>query len=412
MVPLKALSKPQIFATNKWVSQPMSITYALSQVAARSSAPVSLDKPVELGQLPTPALVLERGAMERNMRKMADHVSAAGKGFRPHSKTHKCPAIAQLQIDLGAVGICAAKISEAAIMLGAGIPSVLITSPIATSAKAQALNALLGEYAGRELLLVVDSVQGLAALQGALDADRRLGLLVDIDLSMGRTGTREVETMLRLIDAMMRDERFAFRGIQHYAGHLMHIEEYAKRREKSLVSWSRLDEFFTALEQQGIPVDIVTGGGTGTYDVDVLVERLTDIQVGSYIFMDEEYRVLASAGGSRFEDFELALTVACSTISQPQSKTITVDGGYKAFASDSVNPICDDLPGVEYRFAGDEHGVLLLGEGQQEVQLGQVLRFAAPHCDPTVNLHDYYWVLEDDGLVHSAWPISARGCSW
>ena len=113
-----------------------------------------------------------------------------------------------------------------------------------------------------------------------------------------------------------------------------------------------------------------------------------------------------------FEDFELALTVACSTISQPQPKTITVDGGYKAFASDSVNPICDDLPGVEYRFAGDEHGVLLLGEGQQEVQLGQVLRFAAPHCDPTVNLHDYYWVLEDDGLVHSAWPISARGCSW
>jgi 3-hydroxy-D-aspartate aldolase len=390
----------------------MSIEFALDQAAARVSAPTTLRRPIGLDQLPTPALVLERAAMERNMRKMADHVHAAGKGFRPHSKTHKCPTIAKLQVQMGAVGICAAKISEAAIMLEAGIPSVLITSPIATPTKAQALNSLLGTYPDCELLLVVDSEQGLAALQEAIAPERRLGLLVDIDLSMGRTGTREVDTMLRLIDAVMNDVRFEFRGIQHYAGHLMHIEDYSKRRDKSLASWSRLDEFFTALAGRGISPEIVTGGGTGTYDVDVAVERLTDIQVGSYIFMDEEYRVLASSGASRFEDFELALTVACSTISQPQSKTITVDGGYKAFASDSVNPVCDDLPGIEFRFAGDEHGVLILGEGQQEVRLGQVLRFAAPHCDPTVNLHDYYWILEDDGLVHSVWPISARGCSW
>jgi 3-hydroxy-D-aspartate aldolase len=390
----------------------MSIEFALDQAAARVSAPTTLRRPIGLDQLPTPALVLERAAMERNMRKMADHVHAAGKGFRPHSKTHKCPTIAKLQVQMGAVGICAAKISEAAIMLEAGIPSVLITSPIATPTKAQALNSLLGTHPNCELLLVVDSEQGLAALQEAIAPERRLGLLVDIDLSMGRTGTREVDTMLRLIDAVMNDVRFEFRGIQHYAGHLMHIEDYSKRRDKSLASWSRLDEFFTALAGRGISPEIVTGGGTGTYDVDVAVERLTDIQVGSYIFMDEEYRVLASSGASRFEDFELALTVACSTISQPQSKTITVDGGYKAFASDSVNPVCDDLPGIEFRFAGDEHGVLILGEGQQEVRLGQVLRFAAPHCDPTVNLHDYYWILEDDGLVHSVWPISARGCSW
>ena len=390
----------------------MSIEFALDQAAARVSAPTTLRRPIALDQLPTPALVLERAAMERNMRKMADHVHAVGKGFRPHSKTHKCPTIAKLQVQMGAVGICAAKISEAAIMLEAGIPSVLITSPIATPTKAQALNSLLGTYGDCELLLVVDSEQGLAALQEAIALERRLGLLVDIDLSMGRTGTREIDTMLRLIDAVMNDVRFEFRGIQHYAGHLMHIEDYSKRRDKSLASWARLDEFFTALAGRGIFPEIVTGGGTGTYDVDVAVERLTDIQVGSYIFMDEEYRVLASSGASRFEDFELALTVACSTISQPQSKTITVDGGYKAFASDSVNPVCDDLPGIEFRFAGDEHGVLILGEGQQEVRLGQVLRFAAPHCDPTVNLHDYYWILEDDGLVHSVWPISARGCSW
>jgi D-serine deaminase-like pyridoxal phosphate-dependent protein len=139
---------------------------------------------------------------------------------------------------------------------------------------------------------------------------------------------------------------------------------------------------------------------------------MTDLQVGSYIFMDEEYRAIGSAEGERFNAFELSLSVACTTISQPQGTTITVDGGYKAFASDSVNPVCDDIPDVEFRFAGDEHGVLILAEGQQEIQLGQVIQFATPHCDPTVNLHEYYWIQEADGLIHSCWPITGRGCSW
>ena len=390
----------------------MSADLLLQQLNTRNSEPIVLDKPVEVAQLATPALVLDRALMLSNMRKMAAHVQHHDKGFRPHSKTHKCPTIAQMQIEQGAVGICAAKLSEAAVMLAAGVNSVLITSPLATLQKAQVLNALLAQHPDHELRLVVDSIEGMDVLHEAIGADQQLGLLVDIDLSMGRTGTRDVETMLALVDSMAQDQRFYFAGIQHYAGHLMHIADYAKRQEKSLASWARLDDFFAALEQRGIACDIVTGGGTGTYDVDVAVERITDLQVGSYIFMDEEYRVLASAGDDRFEDFALALTVACSTISQPQAKTITVDGGYKAFASDSVNPVCDELPGVEFRFAGDEHGVLILDEGQQEVRLGQVHRFAVPHCDPTVNLHDYYWVLEEDGLIHSCWPITGRGCSW
>ena len=390
----------------------IAIDLLLQQLGDRDSAPIEFDQPLEIDQLPTPALVLDRRLMVSNMEKMATHLGAYGKGFRPHSKTHKCPTIAKLQMRLGAVGICAAKVSEAAVMLASGVNSILITSPLATLNKARVVNRLLEQYPEHELLLVVDSVCGLQVLQHAIGADQRLGLLVDIDLTMGRTGTREVDTMLQIVDQISDDPRCYFAGIQHYAGHLMHIAEYNKRRDKSLASWSRLEAFLLALEQRGIDCPIVTGGGTGTYDVDVAVERITDLQVGSYIFMDEEYRALASAGDDRFEDFDLALTVACSTISQPSAKTITVDGGYKAFASDSVNPVCDELPGVEFRFAGDEHGVLLLGDGQQEVQLGQVHRFATPHCDPTVNLHDYYWILEADGLIHSCWPISGRGCSW
>ena len=390
----------------------MPVDMLLQQLNARNSSPIELEEPVEIAQLATPALVLDRGLMTDNMQKMANHLQRHGKGFRPHSKTHKCPTIAALQMDFGAVGICAAKVSEAAVMLAAGVKAILVTSPIATVQKALLLNTLLEQNPDHEVMLVVDSVQGLDVLQQSISANQKMGLLIDLDLSMGRTGTRDVETMLRLIDSIAADQRFFFAGLQHYAGHLMHIPDYTKRRDKSLASWARLDNFFAALEQRGIDCEIVTGGGTGTYDVDVAVARITDLQVGSYIFMDEEYRSLASAGDDRFKDFALALTLACSTISQPQATTITVDGGYKAFASDSVNPVCDDLPGVEFRFAGDEHGVLLLEEGQQEVQLGQVHRFATPHCDPTVNLHDYYWVLENDGMIHSCWPISGRGCSW
>jgi D-serine deaminase-like pyridoxal phosphate-dependent protein len=129
---------------------------------------------------------------------------------------------------------------------------------------------------------------------------------------------------------------------------------------------------------------------------------------------------VGGSSSSRFEGFDLALTVACTAISQPHSATITVDGGYKAFASDSVNPVCDALPDIEFRFAGDEHGVLILPQSASgltenepaPVRLGEVLEFAVPHCDPTVNLHDQYWVREADGMIHSAWPIAARGCSW
>lgn len=393
------------------------IEAALQSVLQRPTEPVMLDNPIDIGQLPTPALVLDRATMSSNIRAMSEHLGAHGKGFRPHAKTHKCPEIARQQMAAGAVGICTAKVSEAAVMVRAGIDRVLVTSPVSTPAKARVVNHILSPDI--TLLLAVDSSAGLAALAAAIDDDKRIGIVLDLDVSMGRTGLREDELFLRLLDQIEADPRFYFAGVQHYAGHIMHIPEFEKRREKSLKSWQRLADKFELLAARGVTPSIVTGGGTGTYDIDTTIEQLTDIQVGSYIFMDEEYRQVQGAGSDRFQGFELALTVACTAISQPQAATITVDGGYKAFASDSVNPVCDALPDVQFRFAGDEHGVLILpqveGAGQNEappVQLGQVLEFAVPHCDPTVNLHDQYWIRETDGMVHSIWPISARGCSW
>ena len=388
----------------------MSSELALANIRAKPVEATMLPRPFEIEELPTPALIIDKPALESNIAKMSAHLTSHGKGFRPHAKTHKCPLISRMQIEAGAVGVCAAKVSEAAALLHGGVSKILITSPISTLTKARILDTLL--LGQKDIRIVVDSLHGFELLAQAISADSTLGILVDLDVSMGRTGTRDNDLLLTLVERIEKDDRFYFSGVQHYAGHLMHLADFDKRREKSLSSWQRLEDKFLLLEKHGIDVDVVTGGGTGTYDIDVEVARMTDLQVGSYIFMDEEYRAIGSAQGDRFNEFELSLSVACTTISQPQSATITVDGGYKAFASDSVNPVCDDIPDVEFRFAGDEHGVLILAEGQQEIQLGQVIRFATPHCDPTVNLHEYYWVMEADGLVHSCWPITARGCSW
>lgn len=388
----------------------MSLSYVLDQVRARSFAAVPFAKPLEVAELPTPALVLNRPALQRNITKMAEFVGSRGKGFRPHAKTHKCPLICAEQLAAGAVGICVAKVGEAAAQIAGGVQQVLITSPVTTPAKAR----IVGELAqlASDLNIVVDSDVALDVLQQHLPQSAQLGVLIDLDIAMGRTGTRRVEVAAALAERIAADSRLVFKGVQHYAGHLMHIEDFAERRQKSHQLWDSVTEMLAQLEQQGITCGVVTGAGTGTYNIDVEVPLLTDLQVGSYIFMDEEYRQIHGAGHDRFEDFEVALTVACTTISQPRDGVMTVDGGYKAFASDSVAPVSDDLAGTKFFFAGDEHGVLALPKGEQSVQLGQVLQFVTPHCDPTVNLHDYYWIQEADGLIHSMWPITARGCAW
>jgi D-serine deaminase-like pyridoxal phosphate-dependent protein len=171
----------------------------------------------------------------------------------------------------------------------------------------------------------------------------------------------------------------------------------------------------------GLAHDIVTGGGTGSYDIDTEATvaipgtgpGLTDVQVGSYVFMDREYRAIgarAAGGGDAavFEPFETALYVLLTAISQPVSDRITVDGGFKAFATDSVEPELLDVAGVRYRFAGDEHGILDLREAERAIGLDERLRLRVPHCDPTVNLYDGMWAAHDDEIV-AWWPIAARG---
>ncbi|MEJ2087292.1 MAG: DSD1 family PLP-dependent enzyme [Gammaproteobacteria bacterium] len=382
----------------------------LAELRSRPTRPVTLEEAVGVEALPTPALLLDESLLDRNIARMAEFLSARGKGFRPHAKTHKCPEIARRQVAAGAVGVCAAKVSEAVVLVGGGIDNVLITSAIVSPDKA-AVVAELAELANLDL--VVDSMQGLEVLIGAL-ADHEqasLGVLIDLDVEMGRTGVRSDDLALALAERIAATERMRFRGVQHYAGHLMHVEGFEARRDRSLALWETVAGRIDGLQARGFACEVVTGCGTGTFNIDCDVEVVTDLQVGSYVFMDQEYRLIGGPDGGLFDEFEVSLTLAATAISQPTDRAVTVDGGYKVFASDTVNPEPLDLAGAKFRFAGDEHGVLIFAEGSQQPTLGSVQRFITPHCDPTVNLHDAYWVHRDD-KVHARWPITARGCSW
>jgi D-serine deaminase-like pyridoxal phosphate-dependent protein len=380
----------------------------------RRLRPIELPEPLPLSDVPTPALLLDEDALMRNVARMADFLGARGKGFRPHAKTHKCPEVAARQLAAGAVGVCAAKVSEAIVLARAGVQPILITSPVATRQKADLVTAIVAR--GTQLSIVVDSLLGAQVLDASARARGvSIDVLIDIDPRLGRTGVRERDDVVRLADwiASNRPDNGALQlvGVQHYAGQVMHIAGHAARRDKSLVCWRSASAICDALRDAGHSLAIVTGGGTGTYDIDCDVPVVTDLQVGSYIFMDQQYLDVGGRGGDKLDDFEVALTVLTTAISQPVAGMITVDGGYKGFASESVAPTALDMPGAKYRFAGDEHGMLSLAEGAQEPLLGRTIRFVTPHCDPTVNLYDYYWVHRGNA-VHALWPVSARGCSW
>jgi len=384
---------------------------ALGELLARPHRPLTLTEGISIEGLPTPALLLDEGALMRNVEKMAAFLGAQGKGFRPHAKTHKCPEIARRQLASGAVGICAAKISEAAVLMHAGVDRVLITSAITSAAKAE----LAAELSGLgQLDIVVDSPLGVKLLGDAMTAGTgdELGVLIDLDEEMGRTGTRSDDVAISLAEQISRTPGLKFRGVQHYAGHLMHVAGFDERRSRSLALWERVSARVDRLQAAGHPCSVVTGCGTGTFNIDCEVPAVTDLQVGSYVFMDQEYLLIGGRDSDRFDDFEVSLTMATTAISEPlPGKAVTVDGGFKAFASDSVPPEPLDMAGSRFRFAGDEHGVLIFGAGTQQPTLGSVQRFITPHCDPTVNLHDAFWVHDGD-RVHARWPISARGCSW
>lgn len=369
-----------------------------------------IGEPGSVAQLATPALIIQKEVFDANIRAMTQHCARNGLALRPHSKTHKSVTIARTQIEAGALGVCCAKLGEAEIMSAGGIESILITSPLIT---AQAVARLMTLNAKTpDLMVVVDHPENVETLAAAaVSAGKPLSVLIDLDIGLHRTGIAPGEGALELAQAIARHASLTFKGLQAYAGHLMHIDEFEERRTKSLEGMQRLKTMRDALKELEIDCSIISGGGTGTYNIDPEANVLTELQGGSYIFMDRQYN--AVLGPQQTPSlFDPSLFVQMTVISKNTPGIVTTDAGFKSFATDAEDPpqlVAGAPEGATFFFFGDEQGGIFLPDGQ-DLALGHVLTALTPHCDPTVNLYDVYHVVEGDMLI-DIWPIEARGCS-
>ena len=361
-------------------------------------------------EIPTPALLLDLDRFERNLARMAAHVRAAGKALRPHAKTHRCPEIARRQVAAGALGVACAKLGEAEVMAGAGVRGLLVTTEVVAPGAIARLVRLAGE--APDTMVVVDHPDNVRALgAAAAGAGVTLNALVDVHVGARRTGVEPGEPALALGRLVAGQRGLRLRGLQGYAGPCAHVTGWDARRQASRAAMAPLMETRAAFEKAGLPVEIVAGGSTGTFDIDVELEGLTELQSGSYCVMDLEYQRIGGRGGEALTDFEMALTVVATVVSTPGPDRAMVDAGLKAFSTDRpFPPEPVERPGITYGFAGDEHGRLAITDPSRAPRLGERIEFFPPHCDPTINLYDRIHVVRGD-RVEAIWEIAARGRS-
>ncbi len=360
--------------------------------------------------LATPALVVDLKSLERNIQSMMEHCNRAGIKLRPHAKTHKSAEIARRQLKAGAVGICCAKLGEAEALADAGIESILVTSPVVTRHAFERAARLNGRI--RDLMMVVDSAHGADGLASAAAAsNKRLKVLVDVDIGLHRTGIAPGQPAVDLVRRVMAAPFLSFEGLQGYAGQIQHVETFEDRRTQAESASRHLAETRDALKAAGIACPIISGGGTGTFNIDPDTRVYTELQAGSYVFMDKQYCDVRIANAAPLP-FETSLFVQTTVISATMPGLVTTDAGLKSFATEAGAPvIASGAPaGANYFFFGDEQGGLMLGGDVKSLPLGSNIRCTAPHCDPTVNLYDFYHVVDGDTLV-AIWPIEARGRS-
>jgi D-serine deaminase-like pyridoxal phosphate-dependent protein len=402
----------------------LAATMTTGIAAAASSSTATVSGAAELpardltkATIPTPALVVDLDALEANIQKMADHCRQAKVAFRPHAKTHKCPAIAQRQMAAGAIGICAATVPEAEALAAAGIRGILLTSPIVDAGKIGRMLALA--TAGHDVMLSLGSEREAQLLNDAADAAGiQIPILIDLDVGDRRTGCFPGEPALTLAHAVSRYKRLAIRGVQAYAGHASHAVGFEARQKTSREAIGQAVETKLALAKAGFDAKILSGGSTGTYNIDSAIDGMTELQVGSYVFMDVDYRRIGAAGGqSIYTDFHTSLTVLATVVSNTHSDRVTIDAGTKA-----IDTTTTSLPQVVKRAAengratpsfelvysrfGDEFGALV-AEGGRLPALGDRVELIVPHCDPNVNLFDRLYACRGE-QVEAIWPVAAR----
>ncbi|HUQ92837.1 MAG TPA: DSD1 family PLP-dependent enzyme [Bryobacteraceae bacterium] len=359
--------------------------------------------------LPTPALTVDLDAFEGNCRRMIDYVKGKGRAIRPHAKTHKCPEIAKYLIRHGAVGACSAKLSEADALSDNGVGGLLITTAVIGKTKIERAMALARKRP--DTIFSVDNAQNVRDLNDAAAAGK-LKVNVAIDLFVGnRTGIQPLDPAVALGEIISQQPHLQLAGLQAYAGHASHTVGFENRKRVSHEAMNPAAETRRILEQKGISCSLLSGGSTGTYNIDTEIDGITELQPGSFMFMDVDYNRIGSQSGDEvYSDFKNSLFVIATVVSKPKDEQAIVDGGLKAFSTDKPYPPQwrggSELP---YAFAGDEHGRLTMKEGKR-VNVGDRLEFIIPHCDPSVNLYDRLYAVRGD-QVEAVWAIAGRGRS-
>lgn len=364
-------------------------------------APASVG--MRLEEVDTPALILDLDAFEANLRRLTDAVAGRVR-VRAHAKTHKCPEIGKRQVAAGAVGVCCQKVSEAEAMVEGGIADVLVSNEIVGAAKLARLAALAKRA---RIGVCVDNADNVRELQAAAQrAGAAIETYIELEVGMRRCGVAPGEPALALVMAIAACPNLRFAGIHAYHGRAQHIRANQERRSVIGAAADAVRKTRILLERNNISCPIVTGAGSGTFMFEVELGAWDEIQPGSYVFMDADYA--RNEWAPPMPRFEHSLFVLATVMSRPDAKLVVVDAGLKASSVDSGMPAVWQRPGLSYTHASDEHGWVEIGAGARAPGLGDKLLLVPGHCDPTVNLYDWY-VCVRGGVVEALWPITARG---
>lgn len=357
-------------------------------------------------EIDTPALVIDLDALELNLDRMASLLAPTGVKLRAHAKTHKSPVIAKLQMARGAVGQCVQKTTEAEVLAWGGIPDILVSNEVVGATKLARLCALA--KITRIAVCADDAGQVDAIETAAADAGVRMPVLVEIDVGASRCGVAPGPDAVALARKIAASRHLIFGGLQAYQGSAQHKRTVAERRSliDSAVEASR--RTVEQLRQQGLDCPIVGGAGTGTFEIEAASGIYTEMQAGSYVFMDADYARNMDEAGAPVSTFRHALFVLSTVMSAPRTGLAVLDAGHKAVAVDSGLPLIWGRPDIRYVSASDEHGKLDVGSEGPAPKIGEKLRLVPGHCDPTVDKFDWY-VGVRAGRVECLWPVAARG---
>ncbi len=349
----------------------------------------------------TPALIVDLDAFESNLDTMANMAATAGVKLRPHAKTHKSPVVAHLQMARGAVGQCVQKVAEAEVLAWGGVSDILVSNEVVSPRKLARLAALTRIST---VAVCADDRRGIEAIEMASrDAGVRLTVLVEIDVGAGRCGVAPGPEAVALARSIAESPHLRFGGLQAYHGAAQHQRTPEERSASIAAAATMTARVVDDLRHVGLDCDIVGGAGTGTFALEAASGVYTELQVGSYVFMDADY------GRNRpAPPFRNALFVLSTVMSAPQAALAVIDAGHKAVAVDSGMPLVWERPGITYVGASDEHGNLALEPEAEPLRLGQQVMLVPGHCDPTVDRYDWY-VGVRKGRVECLWPIAARG---